>query len=289
MSADGRTSGDLISTKEVLRVFWEKRLLTWGLVALLTLFAGVAGVVIPKTYKAAATLAPVTSEPGAQELRGLGSLTSAVSSLASIAGLSVGTENTSAQSLAVLQSEFLTEKYIEQNNLIDVLYPRNPSRWHINGGSEKPPTLWVADQYFKRHILSVSTNERTGLIVVTVSWRDPQIAAKWANGLVQMANDYLREKAIQETERNITYLDGQAAKTDELGIKDAIYSLLETQINKAMLSRGSEEYAFKVLDPAIAPEQPSTPPPIVWVLAGIFTGFIAALVVAFVVVAWRKS
>jgi hypothetical protein len=47
----------------------------------------------------------------------------------------------------------------------------------------------------------------------------------WANELVRMTNDYLRDQAIQESERNIAYLNDQASKTDAVGAKQAIYAL----------------------------------------------------------------
>jgi len=52
------------------------------------------------------------------------------------------------------------------------------------------------------------TDPKTGLVTLSITWNDPNIAAKWANGLVRMANDYLRDQAIEESERNIAYLDG---------------------------------------------------------------------------------
>jgi len=219
----------------------------------------------------------------------IGFLTSAVSSLASLAGLSVGAENASAQSVAVLQSDFLTEKFIEQNQLLPLLVVQPKHAGGRNSHPAEQPHLWQADQYFKRHILNVATDERTGLVTVTVQWRHPDAAAQWANALVKMTNDYLRQKAIAETERDIAYLKDQAATTDVVGIKGAIYSLLQSQIGRAMLARGSDEYAFKVLDPAIAPAQPDSPQFMIWVLLGFFAGAILAFLCAFALVAWRKS
>ena len=70
-----------------------------------------------------------------------------------------------------------------------------------------------------------------------------------------MANDNLRDRAIAESERNISYLNEQAAKTDVVGIRQTIYNIMETEINKAMLAKGSEEYAFKLIDPAVVPQK----------------------------------
>jgi uncharacterized protein involved in exopolysaccharide biosynthesis len=60
--------------------------------------------------------------------------------------------------------------------------------------------------------------------------------------------------------------------------RQAIFSLLETEINKAMLARGNEEYAFKVLDPAFAPEKPSSLHPAIWTAIGVAGGLFLSLV-----------
>ena len=95
-----------------------------------------------------------------------------------------------------------------------------------------------------------------------------------------MTNDYLRDKAIATSERHIAYLKQQAAATDMVGVKQAIYGLMEREINKEMLARGTEEYALNVIDPAQAPEIPSSPRPILWTIAGTLFGVLLSLLVA---------
>jgi uncharacterized protein involved in exopolysaccharide biosynthesis len=123
---------------------------------------------------------------------------------------------------------------------------------------------------------------------MTIAWTDPHIAAKWANDLVAITNDYLRKKAIEESERNIGFLNEQAAKTDVVTIKQAIYSILQSEINKEMLARGNDEYAFKILDPARAPERPSTPPAWFLMLGALVGSIGLSVMIAFVYVCWIK-
>jgi LPS O-antigen subunit length determinant protein (WzzB/FepE family) len=115
------------------------------------------------------------------------------------------------------------------------------------------------------------------------------LAAKWANDFVRMANDNLRDRAIAESERNISYLNEQAAKTDVVGIRQTIYNIMETEINKAMLAKGSEEYAFKIIDPAVVPEKPYSPRPRLWTLASLLGTLLLSVAVAFVRIAWKKN
>jgi len=44
-----------------------------------------------------------------------------------------------------------------------------------------------------------------------------------------------------------------------------------------MLARGREEYAFRVLDPAVAAERPSSPRPLLWTALGLFLGAVLSI------------
>jgi uncharacterized protein involved in exopolysaccharide biosynthesis len=122
---------------------------------------------------------------------------------------------------------------------------------------------------FKKSVRTVLTDTHTGLVTMTIKWTDPVAAATWANDLVKLTNDYLRKKAIDEAERSIAYLSEQASKTEVVGVKQAIYSILESEINKETIARGREEFALRVVDPAIPPEVATSPVPILWAVAGL--------------------
>jgi uncharacterized protein involved in exopolysaccharide biosynthesis len=82
-------------------------------------------------------------------------------------------------------------------------------------------------------------------------------------------------------------LTEQAAKTDSVAVKQTIYMLLEGEIDNAMIAQGTDQYAFKVLDPAIAQEKASFPRPLLWTALGGACGFILALIAALIRAQWR--
>jgi uncharacterized protein involved in exopolysaccharide biosynthesis len=196
-----------------------------------------------------------------------------------------------AELIAVLKSNALARQYLRKNDLLPVLYANQwnatKQRWESRDARDTP-TLWRANRYFHRKILSVTTDTKTGLVTLTINWKNPNLAATWANGLVSMANQYLRDRALAETNRNITYLNAQANKTDVVQLKRAIYALLQEQINKAMLAKGTKEYAFKVLDPAVAPQKPSYPRPLLWVILSFVAGQILTLLTCYVYLTWTR-
>jgi hypothetical protein len=190
-------------------------------------------------------------------------------------GLSVGGNGgAKAEALATLESEILTQRFIKENNLLPVLFPSRNISLNIWNPHPKAPTLWVGSRYFTKAVRSMKERPKTGLVTLTVEWTDGTVAANWANGLVKLANDFLREKANRESELNIAYLSEQLAKTSVVEMRTSISSLIVSEIRKQMLARGSEEYALKVIDPAFAPERAASPQRLLWALAGLCIGLL---------------
>lgn len=269
-----------ISLNEMFAILWRARLLIVIVTVACTGAASLTVWLFPKKYEALVVVAPVSSAATSPQMAGVGALASQFGGLASLVGLSGTGDSKKSETLAVLQSEALTESYIETNNLLPVLYQKQwdaqTMQWKA-GDPDDLPTLWKANLYFKKRIRKVTTEAKTGLVTLSITWQNPFVAAKWANDLVKLTNEYLRNKAIAESERNIAYLNSEASKTNILEARQAIFGILQTEINKIMLSRGNEEYALRVLDPAVAPEKPISPQPLLWILAGTFGGFSVAV------------
>lgn len=269
---------DSISLRELIGIVRRLSWLLLSLTAACTSGGVLAGWLLPKTYEATVVLSPVSNEGGSNALNSLGSVVSQFGGVASLAGLALpGTGGAKAESIATLQSEALTERYIRDNQLLPELFSNH---WNAQSQSWKTtdpegvPTLWKGNRYFSKRVRSVYENPKSGLVTMTIKWTDPKLAARWANGLVKLTNDYLRDKALAESERAIAYLNGEANKTNIVELRNAIYSLIESQIKREMVARGSEEYALKVIDPAAIPEKQTSPSLPVWALVGLGAGLV---------------
>jgi uncharacterized protein involved in exopolysaccharide biosynthesis len=276
-------ASDEISLRDFFADLSRARIAIAAAALLGALLGAAAALVTTDMYEARVVVAPALQESTPGGLGGtLSSLASQYSGIAALAGISLSGGGKKDESVAVLKSELLTSSYIREQNLLPVLYAGRwdaaKSAWIERAWSNKHPTVWTANQYFNKKIRRVTEDTKSGLIVVAVKWRDPDLAAKWANDLVRKTNDYLRESAISESERNIRYLNEQAKKADFVEARRAINSLLEQEINKEMLARGRKEYALKVIDPAVAPEEPSSAGPLILGLMGFALGaFLAVL------------
>lgn len=286
MSEATRTEQE-ITFREFLQRIRQAKILFLVLVGTMSVGGVLIGLLGPKEYKATTTLMPVTAGGGSQ-LGSVASLASKYGGLASLAGISVPGSASRNEAIAVLKSQLLTRRFIRQNNLLPVLFA---SQWNVSSkkwrstNPKKMPTLWLANAYFNNKIRTVVENSKTGLVKMTIEWKNPQQAAEWANGLVDLTNSYLRDKAIREATKNIAYLNSLLGKANVMQEQEVIYALMKEQIDKEMIARDSSQYALKVLDPAFAPERPSSRGPVLWGIFGLFVGMFLDVAVIFIQIA----
>jgi hypothetical protein len=137
-----------------------------------------------------------------------------------------------------------------------------------------------AVRIFDDKVRSVEQDRRTGLVTVTMTWTDPARAASWANDFVRKLNDRLREEAIREAERNLSYLNKEIAATSVVAVQQSLGRVVESEMQKMLMARSSDEYAYKVIDAAIQPNRRYSPRrTLIVVIATAIGGFLAAIFV----------
>lgn len=182
----------------------------------------------------------------------------ALGGLASLAGLQTQGSAERAESLAVLASRSLGERFLVAEDLMPGLFP---DRWDavakswIPRGDKQAPTIREAFTAFTRDIRVIQEDSQSGLIVVAMNWSDPVRAAQLANGYVDLANSTLRARAIEEARASLQFLDAELGKTQSIPVRESIFRLVETQTKKIMLANVRRDYAFKVIDPAVPPDE----------------------------------
>jgi LPS O-antigen subunit length determinant protein (WzzB/FepE family) len=251
---------------------------SWKLLMAVTLVAAViAGVIslqMRKVYRAQTIIVPV--------LQGNGGLASNLGGqfggLAALAGIDVGANGSrKEEAFATLSSTGFVRDFIVAEKLMPVLFEE---RWDDKAqqwrAGEKPPSLEAAVKTFL-DIRFVTEDRRTGIVTVMVEWYSPEVAARWANRMVEMANERLRAESREDAQRSIDYLNQELAKTNVIELRQAIYRLIETQVNNAMLANVQREFAFRVIDPAVPPELRIRPRRSLMVLMGAAAGFAVAV------------
>ena len=243
---------------------WSGR---WLIIAITSLFAvgGIAyALMAQEWWRADVVLAPADKKalPGA-----LGQL----GGLASLAGVNIGGGG-DQEPLAVLRSKGFARAFITEQDLMSVLLK------DVKSTDGKPLDIRDALREFDK-VRSVSDDKKTGLVTLGVRWKDPETAASWANLLVKRLNERQRAQALAESQRNVDFLQKEMASTSVVSLQQSMGRVLEGEMQKLMLARGNEEFAFKVIDPATSPKQRDAPKralvAIVATLAGGFLGLLA--------------
>ncbi len=208
---------------------------------------------------------------------------SQLSGLASIAGVNLS-RGDNQQPLAVLKSKSLVGSYIDSNNLVPIIFAEN---WDAKTGSwlvdeERVPDILDAVSRFDEDVRQISDDKKSGLITLRVVWHDPETAARWANELVQAANARLRAQALADAERNVSYLQREIASTGVVTLQESLGKVLESEMQKLLLARGNEEFAFKIIDKATPPKKRYRPYRALVLLFSAFVGLLFASLAVYV-------
>jgi len=166
--------------------------------------------------------------------------------------------------------------------MLPILYA---NKWDAQTGQwvGEPPTLARAVKLFSNMVRQISEDRRTGIVTLGIVWKDRALAAEWANTLVAEADDALRQRRIAEFSRSIEYLRQESSQALDVEIRTAVFKVMESELKDQMVARTRDSYAFKILDPAVAPDakDKDSPNKVLYVLVGgvfgIFVGSIWAL------------
>ena len=188
---------------------------------------------------------------------GMGGLAAQYGGLAEMAGISLGSGGSKEASLAFLNSRAFIEQFIEEEKLLPILYEgkwdAEKKQWKV--AEDKIPTMWKAYKLFSKAILSTSLDKKTRLLTLTITWKNREQAVHWANELVRRANETLRQKTITETQSSLDFLQKELEKTSIVEVQNTIYRVMETQVKSMMMANTQEQFAFKVIDPAIVVDE----------------------------------
>jgi uncharacterized protein involved in exopolysaccharide biosynthesis len=252
----------------------------WGsryLIAATTLLCGVIvcglAFTITPIFRGETVISPVHSGGIGGANGSLSGQLGGLASIASMAGVNLDSAGgVDRESKAILQSRSLVEEFIKRNNLLNVLLE----------DSKKPPSMWLAVKNFKEGVVTIRDDKRTGLLTIDMDWKDPLVAAQWANAFVALANERIRTRAIDQATRNIDFLNKQIPQTSVVEVQRSLYNLIENELKTLMVANARSEYAFTVIDPAVPPERKLSPHRSLYGLFGAFLGFCIGLLTAYV-------
>ncbi|MDX5407735.1 MAG: Wzz/FepE/Etk N-terminal domain-containing protein [Chromatiaceae bacterium] len=284
---------DEIDLRELFAVIWQGK---WIIIAVTAVFA-VASVLyalsLPNIYKSEALLAPASEQKGA-------GLSGQLGGLAALAGVTLGSGagvDKTALAIEVVKSRDFLGRFIQQriqlqdlmavkswdlttNTLkydLDVYNPEN-QQWlrEVKPPKQAEPSLQEAYKKLSES-LSVEQDKTTGMVKLSIEHQSPYIAQSWVQMLIADLNLEMKTRDIEEAEKSIAYLQQQISQTNIADLRTALYSLIEEQTKTLMLANVRDEYALKVIDSAIVPEEKARPARAILVIVCTFLGGFIAL------------
>jgi uncharacterized protein involved in exopolysaccharide biosynthesis len=232
-------------------------------------------------WRAQVVIVPVKGD----DMRGvLSSALGQLGGLASLAGLGASGGGNKEENLQFLSSRGFLRSFIEEENLLPVLFAKKwdatQGRWNVVDPDDVP-TIADGVRYMDTKVRSVQEERRTGIVTLSIVWKDPEVAARWANLMVERANRDLRARAIRDAEASKAYLNAELGKTDVVELRQSVYRLIENQIKTIMLASVRPEYAFRIIDPAVPPDpdEKIRPKRLVMTVLGAMAGGVFALLV----------
>jgi uncharacterized protein involved in exopolysaccharide biosynthesis len=220
-------------------------------------------------FKAAVVVTEVQDKDAAKRLEVKSGSMSALANLADLDPMEMLTADARMQQF--LHSRDLAEEFVKRENLGPVLYPQ----------ARQAVTPWFAARRFREKVVYVLQDKLKGTTSIFMEWPDPQLAAKWANGYLKLANEMLREQDLATSRQKVAYLKARALETEDVLAQRALYREVAQEALNSMYAHGQDDYAFRVVDPAMAPELRVRPPRRLIASLGATTGLLAAVIVIF--------
>jgi uncharacterized protein involved in exopolysaccharide biosynthesis len=254
--------------------------------------AAVIGFTMTPIYRSTALLIPseINDRSGltGNSIGQLGGL----AALAGFGGLGGSLQSATNEALAVLQSRQFIQEFIELDKLMPKLYPRkwDPAANDWKQGISKVPTIGKAYKVFTHEIMDVYQDKKTNIVTLSISWSDRIEAADWANQLSGMLNARMREQAITEADQTIKYLEQALPAADTVELRHAISSMMESQLKVKAVASVRKQYAFRVIDPAVASDSDVRlrPHKALYLLLGLAMGLLTGMAIIFLTGERRK-
>tara|TARA_B100000575_G_scaffold104151_1_gene83031 strand:+ start:936 stop:1829 length:894 start_codon:yes stop_codon:yes gene_type:complete len=235
---------------------------------------------IPDKYSSTATLSPNKENQSLDQsaLQGLGAISSFV-------GFGQGSENVSSFQIALekIKSRDFIENFINREetklkllgglkwNPLERKFVYDPSIYDVK---TKVWLIEVPSDYkifkeFKKN-LRITKKGTSGLIEIKFTSTSPILSQKIIEQMITLINEVMSSEALNKAIINLDFLNREINNQQNIQTKNAIYRLMESQLQKKMLASNKFNYIFEVVNPPMVPEEKSSP----WRLGIIFSSII---------------
>ncbi|WP_457640405.1 GumC family protein [Persephonella sp.] len=180
---------DEIDLYELWLTIKKRKKLIIGLFLFITISTAIISFILTPVYRSEASVIPVSAASSP-----LGEL----AGLAAMAGFSVGSTGDSAKIMAILKSRSIKEAVIKDIDLIPVLLEEDIP--------EDRDPMNVAVETLDE-MVSVSEDKKTGVITISIDYKDPELAKKIAEKYIEKLQEIMNEKSLTIARFNRLFLE----------------------------------------------------------------------------------
>lgn len=289
-----QVADDEIDLRELFKIIWQGK---WIIIAVTFVFAvgsAMYALSLPNIYQAEAKLAPTKESQGG----GMGNV-GQLGGLASLAGVNLprGQIDNARMAQEILRSRAFLADFAERRKIApdlvavdywdmstgevvydSAIYDAASQNWvrEVSPPRQQEPTTWEIVNELRK-VLSISSDTATGIITLSIEHQSPLKAKRWVDWLTEDINNEMRRRDIEEARRSISYIEKELEYASLAYSQQVYASLLEQQTQTIVLANVRPEYVFRVIDPAVIPEQHAKPKRSLIVSVGVVLGGVLSL------------
>jgi uncharacterized protein involved in exopolysaccharide biosynthesis len=155
--------------------------------------------------------------------------------------------------MARMRSARFSEIFIRDNNLLPYIFHKQWDEKNRQWKDGFEPDIREAIKAFNGGLRSIQYDEKSGLMLISFSTRDPKLSAELANKFVQQFNNYARSVALDELAERRNYLESRLRVIQNLELQRSIFRLLETQLAAETLINARKTFPLEEIQPAEPP------------------------------------
>lgn len=298
-------SDDEINFQEIFGIISEKVLSIIFITCISLVLSLVFAISSPNKYISSSLLASNGKN------NSLSSSLSGFSGLAGIAGISLPQQSASKSDEAIeriksynffntnilpfikLEDLLAAEDWDNYSNKVlynASVFNSEDNKW-IRKAKYPKKTIPSGQEAYKKYkeIINISQDKNTDFILVSVEHISPNLAKNWVDLIVKNINIEMRKIDQTTSSDAIKFLNESYENTKANELKQIISKLLESQMQNLMLSSSREDYIFTIIQPAVVPEEKSSPNRLLIILLGILFGLFLGIFLVVTSFYWKKN
>lgn len=298
-------SDDEINFQEIFGIISEKVLSIIFITCISLVLSLVFAISSPNKYISSSLLASNGKN------NSLSSSLSGFSGLAGIAGISLPQQSASKSDEAIeriksynffntnilpfikLEDLLAAEDWDNYSNKVlynASVFNSEDNKW-IRKAKYPKKTIPSSQEAYKKYkeIINISQDKNTDFILVSVEHISPNLAKNWVDLIVKNINIEMRKIDQTTSSDAIKFLNESYENTKANELKQIISKLLESQMQNLMLSSSREDYIFTIIQPAVVPEEKSSPNRLLIILLGILFGLFLGIFLVVTSFYWKKN